>query len=170
MEYKKKIKILMILVIVLSIIVISGLGYLIVDKFFNNSDDVNNINDAVDQKENHDESSEDEKESLSTDEFVNLLKGYWANAVSSDNLVVIFEDDVFVLGYFASEAAIKSPIQELEKVSDNEYKFLAGNNFVYIDLSEVDEGIIYVRIDENPKSKYIFVSTDYNETFNYFFN
>ena len=70
----------------------------------------------------------------------------------------------------ASEASIKAPIQELEKVSDNEYRFLADNNYIYVDLTEVNNNVIYVRINGYSISKYTFVSTDYNEAFNYFFN
>lgn len=170
MEDKKKIKILIILVAILSILIISVLGYLITDKFFNNDDNTNNIKENVNNEETIDESTKSEDKELSIDEFMSLLKGYWAKTDSSDNITIIFEDNIFTLGYFASEASIKAPIQELEKVSDNEYRFLADNNYIYVDLTEVNNNVIYVRINGYSISKYTFVSTDYNEAFNYFFN
>lgn len=170
MEDKKKIKILIILVVILSILIISVLGYLITDKFFNNDDNTNNIKENVNNEETIDESTKSEDKELSIDEFMSLLKGYWAKTDSSDNITIIFEDNIFTLDYFASEASIKAPIQELEKVSDNEYRFLADNNYIYVDLTEVNNNVIYVRINGYSISKYTFVSTDYNEAFNYFFN
>ena len=178
MNKQKKIKILIIIVVILSVLTLSIVGYLIFDS---NNDSQNNIKESIDDetkdieedtndKEDIINDTESENKELSIDEFLDLLKGYWANADSTDNISISFENNLFILGYFASEASIKSPIQELEKISENEYKFLAGSDYIYVDLTEINNHIIYVRVNDYSTFKYIFISTDYNETFNYFFN
>ncbi len=178
MNEQKKMKILILLVVILSILILTVLTF---DKVLSNNDSQNNIKENTDDRptgveentsdnENIINDTESENKELSIEEFFNLLKGYWAKADSDDNISISFEDNLFVLGYFASEASIKSPVQELEKISENEYKFLAGSNYIYVDLTEINNNIIYVRVNDYSTFKYIFISTDYNEAFNYFFN
>lgn len=178
MNEQKKMKILILLVVILSILILTVLTF---DKVLSNNDSQNNIKENTDDRptgveentsdnENIINDTESENKELSIEEFFNLLKGYWAKADSDDNISISFEDNLFVLGYFASEASIKSPVQELEKISENEYKFLAGSNYIYVDLTEINNNIIYVRVNDYSIFKYIFISTDYNEAFNYFFN
>ena len=178
MNEQKKMNILILLVVILSILILTVLTF---DKVLSNNDSQNNIKENTDDRptgveentsdnENIINDTESENKELSIEEFFNLLKGYWAKADSDDNISISFEDNLFVLGYFASEASIKSPVQELEKISENEYKFLAGSNYIYVDLTEINNNIIYVRVNDYSTFKYIFISTDYNEAFNYFFN
>lgn len=178
MNEQKKMKILILLVVILSLLILTVLTF---DKVLSNNDSQNNIKENTDDRptgveentsdnENIINDTESENKELSIEEFFNLLKGYWAKADSDDNISISFEDNLFVLGYFASEASIKSPVQELEKISENEYKFLAGSNYIYVDLTEINNNIIYVRVNDYSTFKYIFISTDYNEAFNYFFN
>ena len=178
MNEQKKMKILILLVVILSILILTVLTF---DKVLSNNDSQNNIKENTDDRptdveentsdnENIINNIESENKELSIEEFLSLLKGYWAKADSDDNISINFENDLFILGYFASEASIKSPVQELEKISENEYKFLAGSNYIYVDLTEINNNIIYVRVNDYSTFKYIFISTDYNEAFNYFFN
>lgn len=181
MNEQKKMKILILLVVILSILILTVVVYLIFNKILSNDNSQNNIKENIDERptdveentsdnENIINDTESENKELSIEEFLSLLKGYWAKADSDDNISISFEDNLFVLGYFASEASIKSPVQELEKISENEYKFLAGSNYIYVDLTEINNNIIYVRVNDYSTFKYIFISTDYNEAFNYFFN
>lgn len=178
MNEQKKMKILILLVVILSLLILTVLTF---DKVLSNNDSQNNIKENTDDRptdveentsdnENIINNIESENKELSIEEFLSLLKGYWAKADSDDNISINFENDLFILGYFASEASIKSPVQELEKISENEYKFLAGSNYIYVDLTEINNNIIYVRVNDYSTFKYIFISTDYNEAFNYFFN
>lgn len=184
MSEQKKINLLIVLVVVLIVIVLGVVGYLIVDKVSsNNSENFTQVEENNSQN-NTDEIEEDnqtnveendnqnniENEELTLDEFLGTLNGYWANLESSDNININFDNNQFILGYFASEASIKSPVEQLEKISENEYRFTAGSDYIYIDLSEINNKVIYVRINDYDTVKYGFVSTDYNEAFNYFFD
>ena len=185
MSEQKKIDLLIILVVVLIVIVLGVVGYLIVYKVSNDNNNENTNQVEEDSSQNNiDETEEDnqtnieendnqnnsENKELTIDEFVSMLNGYWANLESTDNISINFNDNQFILGYFAGEASIKSTVQQLEKINENEYRFTAGSYYVYIDISEINNKIIYVRINDYDTVKYGFVSTDYNEAFNYFFN
>lgn len=154
-----------IIILIITILVVCTLGGIFVyDKL--KKEDVPPTNEN--NKPNDEVKVEDEE--LTLDEFLNKLQGYWASVEMRDsNVSISFENNKFILGYFASDAAIITNITAIEK-TDDAYSFTDGNNKVYIDLKEIDSKVMYVKVNENSYQKYVFAGSSYDEAFEYFFN